>query len=210
MNNNLTDITVVLDRSGSMASCRADAEGGLNTFVETQSQQPGDALFTLVEFDDQYNFVHKGVPIKKVPPYNLVPRGRTALLDAIGRAINETGQRLGKMPESDRPGLVVFAILTDGGENASTEFNGAQVRAMIEDQTKEQNWQFTYLGANQDAFAVAGAMGIKAESTMNYSTAKSEQTFRSLSANTTRMRATKSLGGKVVSEYTEDERNSSA
>lgn len=121
MNTNLTDITVVIDRSGSMASCRADAQGGLNTFIKTQASEPGEALLTLVQFDNQYEIVHRGVPIKDVPKFALVPRGGTALFDALGRAINDTGARLAAMQEADRPGLVMFAIVTDGDENSSRE-----------------------------------------------------------------------------------------
>ncbi len=89
-------MTVVLDRSGSMQICREAAEGGLNTFIEEQKKQPGETLFSLVQFDTEYEFVHKGTPIKEVSPFQLVPRGMTALLDAVGRAIVETGERLAR------------------------------------------------------------------------------------------------------------------
>src|SRR3990167_1163772 len=92
MNQNLTDITVVLDRSGSMNNCRTDAEGGLNQFIKTQKDQPCDAVFTLVQFDTEYEFVHKAVPIRDVSHCSLVPRGWTALLDAVGKAVVETGE----------------------------------------------------------------------------------------------------------------------
>ena len=90
-----------------------------------------------------------------------MPRGSTALLDAVGRAINETGDRLAKTPEQDRPGLVVFVIVTDGQENSSKEFSKARIKEMIDEQQKKYNWQFTFLGANQDAFAEAGGIGIR-------------------------------------------------
>ena len=89
MRNDLTDITMIVDRSGSMASIKSDAEGGINTFVELQKREPGEALLTLVQFDTHYEFVHSGIPIKQVPAFTLVPRGGTAPLDAVGRAINE-------------------------------------------------------------------------------------------------------------------------
>ena len=99
MRPDLTDITLVVDRSGSMESIWNDAEGGVNAFIEEQSKQPGEALLTLVQFDTDYEFVHNGVPIQDVPKYELQPRGMTALLDAVGRAINETGERMAKMAE---------------------------------------------------------------------------------------------------------------
>lgn len=73
-----------------------------------------------------------------VPKYELVPRGMTALLDAVGRAINETGERLAKMDEADRPGLVVFVVMTDGLENSSKEFSKATIKEMIERQQQKR------------------------------------------------------------------------
>ena len=93
MRPDLTDITLVVDRSGSMAEVREDAEGGVNTFIGQQAKEPGEALLTLVQFDTEYEFLHTGVPVQSVPKYELVPRGMTALLDAVGRAINETGEK---------------------------------------------------------------------------------------------------------------------
>lgn len=66
-----------------------------------------------------------------------MPRGGTALLDAVGRAINETGERLGKMAEEDRPGLVVFVVLTDGQENSSQEFSKSRIKKMIVHQQEQ-------------------------------------------------------------------------
>jgi len=79
MNANLTDITLVIDRSGSMHDIRSDSEGGINAFIADQAKQPGTALLTLVQFDTEYEFIHIGIPIPKVPNYTLNPRGNTAL-----------------------------------------------------------------------------------------------------------------------------------
>ncbi len=158
MRNDLTDITMVVDRSGSMASIRSDAEGGINSFVSQQQQEPGEALLTLVQFNTTYDFIHSGILIKQVPAYRLQPSGSTALLDAVGRAINETGSRLAAMEETQRPGLVVFVIVTDGQENASREFHRGQIRQMIEHQQSVYRWQFTFLAANQDAFAEGASL----------------------------------------------------
>ncbi len=206
MNQNLTDITLVVDRSGSMQSCRDDSEGGINSFIQEQAKEPGDALLTLVQFDTEYDFVHTAVLIKNVPEYNLIPRGMTALYDALGRAINETGARLAAMNEDDRPGLVVFAIVTDGAENSSREFNKAQIKEMIERQTKQWNWKFTYLGANQDSFGEASAMGISAASTLDYDASHSRAAYASLSGSTSRMRSAVMSAMPVIAEFTDEER----
>lgn len=206
MRSELVDVTLVVDRSGSMSDCRQEAENGVNHFIQQQRDQPGQCLLSLVQFDTEYEFVHRGVPMDKVGPYSLVPRGMTALLDAVGRAINETGERLASLAEQDRPGLVVFVIVTDGHENSSHEFRKAQIREMITHQTDRYGWQFTYLGANQDAFAEARGLGIPASAAANYATARSFATFRAAGANVTRMRTSAIRGQAVNCGYTAEER----
>lgn len=166
-----TDITVVLDRSGSMASIAGDVIGGLNTFIRAQAQVEGEACFTLVQFDDKYEVVHAHVPVQDVPPLTdqtYVPRGSTALLDAIGRTIVATGARLAMMAEADRPQVVVFAVQTDGLENASHEFTRQQVFDMIRHQEANYAWQFVFLAADQDAIAEGGRMGFAAARALDY------------------------------------------
>lgn len=206
MNTELTDITLVVDRSGSMERVREDAEGGVNAFIQQQANEPGEALLTLVQFDTDYAFIHKGAPIGDVPKYELQPRGMTALLDAVGRAINETNERLAKLDEADRPGLVVFVVMTDGFENSSYEFTKDQIKQMIERQQNEYKWQFTFLGANQDAFSEAGAMGIDAAGVANYALHKVAAAYGATSDKVARMRAKRRRREAVSNEFTEEER----
>lgn len=207
MRTDLTDITMVVDRSGSMSSIKTDAEGGINTFVESQKTATGEALLTLVQFDNEYEFVHSGVPIHSVPEYKLVPRGSTALLDAVGRAINETGSRLAAMEESQRPGLVLFVIVTDGAENSSKEFTLEQIRTMIEHQQSVYSWQFTFLAANQDAFAAGRSIGIREECTGGFVGDKIGGVYAALAQKTSRMRSDHAAGREVNNEFTDEERN---
>lgn len=168
MRTDLTDITMVVDRSGSMAAIREDAEGGINEFIKTQAAAPGDALLTLVQFDTEYEFVYNAKPIKEVLAYGLHPRGATALLDAVGRAIAETGKRLADMPEDQRPGLVAFVVVTDGHENSSKEFHLAKIKEMITHQREKYGWQFTFLGADEKAFDQGMAMGFAPQNVAQY------------------------------------------
>lgn len=171
MKTDFADITFVLDRSGSMSSVQADTIGGFNAFIEAQRKVPGECNASLVQFDDQYEVVYTSKPVKDAPALNaetFVPRGMTALLDAIGRAINETGKRLAAIPEADRPSKVIFVILTDGGENSSKEFTRAKVFEMITHQKSTYKWDFVFLGANQDAISTGAALGIARGSTMTY------------------------------------------
>lgn len=171
MRSDFTDISVVLDRSGSMASVATDTIGGFNTFLAEQKKQPGKATLTLAQFDDVYEVVHDGKPLAEVPELTsrtFVPRGSTALLDAIGNTINRTGKRLADMPDTERPGKVIVVILTDGFENASREFSKEKINEMIAHQRDKYQWEFVFIGANQDAIATAASYGIGAHSTMTY------------------------------------------
>jgi len=207
MRSDLTDITLVVDRSGSMARICEDAEGGVNTFIDQQAREPGDALLTLVQFDSEYEFLHEGVPIENVSRYDLVPRGATALLDAVGRAINETGERLAKLAESDRPGLVIFVVVTDGYENASKEFGKPQIKQLIERRQRDSGWQFTFLGANQDAFAEAGSMGFHAAGVADYAADKVSAAYLATSGKVARMRSQSLAHATVSNEFTQEERD---
>jgi uncharacterized protein YegL len=179
---------LIVDRSGSMHAIKDEAQAGIRLFVKEQTAIPGKATLTLVQFDSVYEVVHDFTPLKAAAGYKLEPRTMTALLDACGMAITRVGERLAAMPEHERPGKVSVLISTDGKENASREWKREQVRELFIRQQDEYQWQFSYVGANVDAFAEAGAMGIPAASTMNYaaSSAGTQSAYAAASASNIR------------------------
>lgn len=188
---NSTEIIFVVDRSGSMASIAADMRGGFDTFIAKQKETPGECKVTLTQFDDHYDVVYSARPLNEVAGLVLEPRGSTALLDAIGRTINETGSRLKRMRESERPSQVLFVIITDGHENASREYNRQRIFDMITHQRDKYNWEFVFLGANQDAIAAAQDIGISITNAVTYdaNAGGSKALFRGLSANVSSYRS---------------------
>ena len=195
-NRNLTEIILVSDRSGSMQSCREEAEGGINRFIEEQKDASGEAKLTMVQFDDVYEVIHNGMPIKDVPKYELHPRGWTALLDAIGKAISTVGERLSKTKDEDRPGLVVCVISTDGNENKSMEYTRPQIKEMIEHHQKNYNWQFQFLGANIDAIMAGGQMGISPAMAVNLNVKNIGQAYGYSSDKVKQMRSMTARGAE--------------
>lgn len=154
-----------------MASVATDTIGGFNRFVSDQKKVPGMATLSLYQFDTVYERVIGPVSIQDVPDLTkdtFVPRGMTALLDAMGRAINDAGQRFSEMPEADRPSKVVMVVITDGLENSSKEFNEIGVNELITRQRDKYKWEFVFLGANQDAISTAASYGIGAANSMTY------------------------------------------
>ncbi|HEY0458392.1 MAG TPA: vWA domain-containing protein [Pyrinomonadaceae bacterium] len=175
---NKTDITIILDRSGSMESVKSDTVGGFNSFLSEQQQVEGAAALSLVQFDDQYEIVYEDRDIQaadRLTEATFQPRGMTALLDAVGRTINSVGGRLAALPETERPDKVLFVIMTDGFENASKEFNAAKISEMINHQRNVYKWEFMFIGANQDAVLSAREIGIPAQAALTYA-ANSEGT----------------------------------
>ena len=191
---NLTHLYFLLDRSGSMQSIKDDTEGGFDAFIGEQRTQPGRCRVTLAQFDDQYEEVFRDRAVADVPPLHLQPRGSTALLDSIGRLVGEAGARLAALTEDQRPGVVIVGIMTDGHENASRELGHAQVKAMIERQTKDYGWQFLYMGADQDAIEVGSSIGVSAANSMTYSRGRVAEAMAATSRNIGRTRTAVASG----------------
>ncbi len=161
-----THICMILDRTGSMESIKQDTIGGFNSYVAAQKSLPTPATFTLVQFDSQdpFEVIHKFTDIQMVADLTgqtYVPRASTPLYDAVGRGINDLKAGLGALPEALRPKKIVMVIVTDGQENASREFTGAQVRKMIAD-AKEAGWQFVFLSADESAISDSSSLNIDA------------------------------------------------
>ena len=196
MNQELSEIVCVIDQSRSMESMKQEAIGGFNAFLEDQKKVPGKARLTLILFDHEYIIVHDGVPLDRVEPLNnetYLPRGTTALRDAIGRAIDTVGDRLSKIDEAYRPGKVIVSILTDGEENASKDYSQERIREMIKTQQNIYNWEFIFLAANQDAFATADSYAIPKHNVANYipDSAGTVQAFNTISSRTAAYRTSK-------------------
>lgn len=153
MNTNVTRIICLLDRSGSMQGLLSDTLGGYNTFIDKQRAEPGDAIVTLAIFDDKYEEIYVDRPLSQVPLLTeevYFPRGGTALLDAMGRAISPT-----------QAGRTIVVIFTDGEENRSTEFRSDAIAKLVERRQKE-GWNFVFFGAGMDAIGAAKNVGIGA------------------------------------------------
>ncbi len=208
MRKDLSHIVFILDRSGSMSRIWSDTQGGFAQFLKDQKKQTGEALFTFVVFDDQYDIICESRNIQDVldgilSSSNITPRGSTALNDAIGKTITSIGEKLANMNEEDRPEHIIVSIMTDGQENASKEYSKTMIKELIEQQTSVYKWTFMYMGANVDAFEEAAALGISKGMSANYSTDHTDDALLSYSASVNRSRKGSNRG------FTTDERKKS-
>jgi hypothetical protein len=156
------DITIIIDRSGSMGTLTEQVIASYNDFIEDQQEVEGVASISLIQFDDKYEPNYTGVDIQKAVELNTksyIPRGSTALFDAIGRAITEAKDRI-QPGESD----VVFVITTDGMENASTDYSGDVIKELIAECESEFGWHFMYLASSDEAFNQHKAIGFQRSS----------------------------------------------
>ena len=206
--NTQTEIVVILDRSGSKNEIGKSTVDGFNTFLNEQKNAEGEAFLTLIQFDDRYEISYKNTPIKEVNPLILnetfVPRGSTALLDAIGKTIEEL--------ETERD--VILVIITDGFENASRTYKKEAVMKIIE--TKEnEGWNVLFLAANQDAISAGGSIGVKSQKSMSWGTDEISigNTYSSLSFNIGNYRKSKIQDSDFLSknglDFTDQQREES-
>ena len=168
-NPELAELVFVLDRSGSMEGMERAVIDGFNQLVEKQRRLPGRTLVSVELFDDRFDVLYDRTELDRVRPLTgreYFPRGCTALLDAVGRAIRHIARKQREARPAERPGHTLFVINTDGLENASREYTRERIREMVREEEK-YGWEFLFLGANIDSYAEAHGLGIRAELTCN-------------------------------------------
>ena len=150
---------------------RATIDGFNDALAKQRAAAQGELLVSTVLFDDVSEVLHNHVPVAQVAPLTereYTVRGCTALLDALGGAIDHAASRQRHARPSRRAKTVVFVVITDGMENASRRYTADRVRAMVRKETDDYGWEFVFLGANIDAIATAAGLGIQADRAANF------------------------------------------
>jgi len=171
-----THIICILDSSYSMKGIMEESIIGFNIFLKEQKERADEATITVALFDswNNYDLVYDNVDIKDAAELTSevwFPRGMTALHDAIGKTVTTDRTTIKKMNKTERPNKVLVCIVTDGNENDSQEYNRDGVKQLIKECEKD-DWNFIYLAANQDAFAVGGGFGVSRGNTYSYTASK--------------------------------------
>ncbi len=196
----LTEIICVVDRSSSMQSIREKSIEAFNSFLQEQKKLDLPAKLTLTLFNTEYEIVHNGHDLKDVPPLTdetYVPGGMTALLDAIGKTIDEVKERLAKKCGEHKPKQILFVILTDGQENSSKEYDYATVKKKIE----ETGWEFVFLSAGLDAAKEAGNLGIRAANNYVYASQDAAQHTAGMSNFSANVAEVRTSGGVIMPDW---------
>lgn len=171
MKKDLTEVVFILDKSGSMSGLEKDTIGGFNSLIEKQRKEPGEAIVSTVLFSDNSTVIHNRVNIKKIPlltSKEYYVSGCTALLDAVGNAINYINKKHSETKEDEIPEKTLFIITTDGQENSSREFTYTKIKNLIENMKEKNKWEFIFLGANIDTVTEARKFGIDEDNAVSY------------------------------------------
>lgn len=193
MNEATTILVSIIDRSGSMSGLEQKTIEGFNHFLKGQREVKGDVEVNTVLFDDQFEILHNKLPIQHVPAMTheqYFTRGSTALLDAIGRSIHHIETRI-THAEKRLADKIIFLIITDGMENSSRQYSFEIIRSLIKKHTKNDGWEFIFMGANMDAVKEAARYGIHANRSMNYRATEKgvEHVYRSANIMATKIRS---------------------
>jgi len=173
-----TYVAIILDKSGSMDGIRNEARNHFNEQIEAlkeESNSPAkvaknllkgkktqglETKATFVTFNESIDmpiFNEDVNSLNELKPKDYIPGGMTALYDAMGFTIHKF---LDEIPDINDPNVaVLFTVITDGQENASSDYSGEEgrkkLKSQIEDLQATNRWTFTYLGANQDVLEEA-------------------------------------------------------
>lgn len=198
----LTRLVILADRSGSMGHIQKDMNGGIHQLLADQAKQPGAVVVDIVTFDTVVENPYTGVRPDDVKSDIIVARGGTALNDALGSTIVRLGEELAALDEDDRPGHVIFVVVTDGEENSSREYSTDTVRQMVKHQQEQWGWTFMFLAANVDAFGMGANYGFVRDHTISYAAdgEHSQSVIATASAGVTRTRS------GLAADFTDEER----
>ena len=160
---------IIIDESGSMQSIKKEAIDSVNETIQTirsaqKKHEEQEHYVSLVTFNDDVKTVYEcGAvnEVKELTAETYRPDCCTALYDAMGISLNALRK---KVAEDDK---VLVTVVTDGYENASKEYSGKAIKALV-DELKAKGWVFAYIGANQDVEAVAATISIT--NVMNFET----------------------------------------
>ena len=167
---NKTELIFIVDRSGSMGGLESDTIGGFNSTISDQKKIEGETRVTTILFDNFFEVLHDRINLQDIAPLtaeNYFVRGSTALYDAVALGIRKIANVQKQTMGDGRADKVIMVIITDGYENSSRETNAAMLHKMIDD-CKKDGWEFLFLGADIDAQAAAGSIGIESHRASNY------------------------------------------
>ncbi len=167
---NKTELIFILDRSGSMGGLESDTIGGFNATISDQKKIDGETRVTTILFDNFFEVLHDRINLQDIAPLteqDYFVRGSTALYDAVALGIRKIANVQKQTRKEGRADKVIMVITTDGYENSSRDTNAAMLHKMIDD-CKKDGWEFLFLGADIDAQAAAGSIGIDSNRAANF------------------------------------------
>lgn len=202
MDKSKTEIVLVIDKSGSMFSLRDTVIESVNGFLKDQKNCEGTASVTMYAFNEDVQVMQECCPLERVPELtgkNYDPDGCTALLDAVGHAIDVTGKRLASLAEEQRPANVIIGIMTDGFENSSRKYKWKDIAERIAHQKEKYNWRFMFFGAGMDAIETASKMNIDRADSVTWEAGNADEVHAMMRSQSRRMKACRKISMGIAS-----------
>lgn len=208
----IQEVVAIMDRSGSMRDKEDDTIGGINAAItqlkeqRIETQDTTNIKISIKLFDHEEYLLIRSMDIDKVRPIErrqYVPRGQTALLDAIGNTLTYFINK--KIINENAYDNCLVYIVTDGHENSSKYYTHQQIKNLISNAETNYNIKIVYLAANQDAILEANSLGIDESQALNYSETPEnvESAYRSAASAAYRQRTGTNVG------FTQAERSES-
>ena len=159
---------IIVDESGSMGHLREATLSGINETIDTiksaqkEFSETQTHTLTLVCFNSGTNqpnvrTLFANQPIEDIKVFeDYMPNGCTPLYDAMGQSLTKLHSNI----KDDKDATAVVTVLTDGLENASTDWNASNLRRLIE-QLKEEGWTFSYMGSAHNVKEVSDLLSIE-------------------------------------------------
>jgi uncharacterized protein YegL len=194
MNKDLTEIVLIIDKSGSMNHLTNDVIGGINQFISDQKELPGNVNLSMILFDDTLDHKYNRIDLKVIPNLDSTiykTGGMTSLYDAIGYSVNYIGDALDKTTEADKPSKILVAIMTDGDDNRSIKYTAASIKEIIDHQITKYAWEFIFMAANIDVKKTADSIGISNSLAFTADSSGTRSVYACFSDQTTSYRSSK-------------------
>ena len=199
----IQEVVAIMDRSGSMKGKEDDTVGGINAAItqlkeqRIETQDTTTIRVSIKLFDHEEYLLIRSMDIDSVRPIKkkqYVPRGQTALLDAIGNTLTYFINK--KISDVNAYDSCLVYIITDGYENASKHFTQRHIKDLIVNAETHYNIKIVYLAANQDAILEASYLGIDPSQALNYSETSQtvESAYRSAASAAFRQRTGSNVG----------------
>jgi hypothetical protein len=177
---------IVADRSGSMSDqideVRQELYHHVRELKNTVNQKDVDVRFHLSIFDSEIEWLSNGNPIQDFDSEQIeryVPRGMTALFDAVGQSIERAEYKIGSELDPKREEVVIM-VFSDGGENASRKYQSDTLSSLLEKFQHQPGWTITFTGCDAAGFNQIQRSSMRKDRMLRFESSEKSRAFKNM------------------------------